>query len=67
MGSRRTGCGTWRKSGPRCSSGSTVRRRYLVVIKSVLYEIAEDDRAVVIGRGGQWLLRDVLPMPPFVG
>lgn len=44
-----------------------MRRRYLVVIKSVLYEIAEDDRAVVIGRGGQWLLRDVLPMPPFVG
>ena len=34
-------------------------RRYLAVIKSVLYEIAEDDRAVVIGRGGQWLLRDV--------
>ena len=35
-------------------------RRYLAVIKSVLYEIAEDDCAVVIGRGGQWLLRDVL-------
>ena len=37
----------------------TETRRYLAVIKSVLYEIAEDDRAVVIGRGGQWLLRDV--------
>ena len=34
-------------------------RRYLAVIKSVLYDIAEDDRAVVIGRGGQWLLRNV--------
>jgi len=37
----------------------TGTRRYLAVIKSVLYEIAADDRAVVIGRGGQWLLRDV--------
>ena len=37
----------------------TETRRYLAVIKSVLYEIAADDRAVVIGRGGQWLLRDV--------
>jgi cytidylate kinase len=34
-------------------------RRYIAVIQAVLFEIAAEDRAVVIGRGGQWLLRDV--------
>lgn len=34
-------------------------RRYIAVIQTVLFEIAAEDRAVVVGRGGQWLLRDV--------
>src|SRR5262245_48320657 len=34
-------------------------RRYISVIQTVLFEIAAEDRAVVVGRGGQWLLRDV--------
>jgi cytidylate kinase len=34
-------------------------RRYIAVIQTVLLEIAAEDRAVVVGRGGQWLLRDV--------
>ena len=34
-------------------------RRYIAVIQAVLFEIAGEDGAVVIGRGGQWLLRDV--------
>ena len=34
-------------------------RRYIAVIQAVLLEIAAEDRAVVVGRGGQWLLRDV--------
>jgi cytidylate kinase len=34
-------------------------RRYIAVIQAVLFEIAAEDRAVVVGRGGQWLLRDV--------
>ncbi|HEU4438485.1 MAG TPA: cytidylate kinase-like family protein [Methylomirabilota bacterium] len=33
--------------------------RYIVVIQTVLFEIAAEDRAVVVGRGGQWLLRDL--------
>jgi cytidylate kinase len=33
--------------------------RYIAVIQAVLFEIAAEDRAVVVGRGGQWLLRDV--------
>jgi cytidylate kinase len=33
--------------------------RYIAVIQTVLFEIAAEDRAVVVGRGGQWLLRDV--------
>jgi hypothetical protein len=34
-------------------------RRYIAVIQAVLFEIAAEDRPVVIGRGGQWLMRDV--------
>ena len=33
--------------------------RYIAVIQTVLFEIAAEDRSVVVGRGGQWLLRDV--------
>jgi cytidylate kinase len=34
-------------------------RLYLAVIQSAVYEFAEQDRAVILGRGGQWLLRGV--------
>src|SRR5438132_4368751 len=34
-------------------------RRYITVIQTVFYEFAEDDNVVLMGRGGQWLLRGV--------
>ena len=34
-------------------------RRYITVIQTVLYEFAEDDDVVLMGRGGQWLLRGI--------
>jgi cytidylate kinase len=33
-------------------------RRYIVALQAVLYECAHDDDVVLMGRGGQWLLRD---------
>jgi cytidylate kinase len=34
-------------------------RRYITVIQTVFYEFAEDDDVVLMGRGGQWLLRGI--------
>ncbi|HET7874025.1 MAG TPA: cytidylate kinase family protein [Methylomirabilota bacterium] len=34
-------------------------RRYITVIQTALYEFAEHDQVVLMGRGGQWLLRGV--------
>jgi cytidylate kinase len=34
-------------------------RRYITVIQTALYEFAEQDRGVLMGRGGQWLLRGI--------
>jgi cytidylate kinase len=34
-------------------------RRYITVIQTALYEFAEQDNAVLMGRGGQWLLRGI--------
>jgi cytidylate kinase len=34
-------------------------RRYITVIQTVLYEFAEADNVVLMGRGGQWLLRGI--------
>ena len=34
-------------------------RRYITVVQTVLYEFAEDDNVVLMGRGGQWLLQGV--------
>jgi len=34
-------------------------RRYLTVIQTVLFEFANEDNVVLMGRGGQWLLRGV--------
>ena len=34
-------------------------RRYLTVIQTVLFEFAADDNVVLMGRGGQWLLRGI--------
>jgi cytidylate kinase len=34
-------------------------RRYLTVFQAILYEFAMEDRVVLMGRGGQYLLRDV--------
>ncbi len=35
----------------------TETRRYLTVIETALFEFAEQDNVVLMGRGGQWLLR----------
>ena len=34
-------------------------RRYITVLQTVLYEFAADDNVVLMGRGGQWLLRGI--------
>ena len=34
-------------------------RRYITVIQTALYEFAERDNVILMGRGGQWLLRGV--------
>lgn len=34
-------------------------RRYITVIQTALYEFAEADNVVLMGRGGQWLLRGI--------
>jgi cytidylate kinase len=34
-------------------------RRYLTVLQTTLYEFAEQDRVVLMGRAGQWLLRGI--------
>jgi cytidylate kinase len=34
-------------------------RRYLTVLQTALYEFAEKDRVVLMGRSGQWLLRGI--------
>ena len=34
-------------------------RRYITAMQTALYEYAEQDRVVLMGRGGQWLLRGV--------
>jgi cytidylate kinase len=34
-------------------------RRYITVIQTALFEFAEQDRVVLMGRGGQWLLRGI--------
>ena len=34
-------------------------RRYITAMQTALYEFAEKDRVVLMGRGGQWLLRGV--------
>lgn len=34
-------------------------RRYITVLQTVLYEFADDDNVVLMGRGGQWLLRGI--------
>src|SRR5882724_426939 len=35
----------------------TETRRYITVLQTALYEFAEKDRVVLMGRSGQWLLR----------
>lgn len=37
----------------------TETRRYITVIQTALLEFAEDDNVVLMGRGGQWLLRGI--------
>ncbi len=37
----------------------TETRRYLTVLQTALYEFAEKDRVVLMGRAGQWLLRGI--------
>src|ERR1051325_7020411 len=34
-------------------------RRYITVIQTALFDFAEHDRVVLMGRGGQWLLRGI--------
>jgi len=34
-------------------------RRYITAMQTALYEFAERDRVVLMGRGGQWLLRGI--------
>src|SRR5262249_5435243 len=34
-------------------------RRYITVIQTALFDFAEQDRVVLMGRGGQWLLRGI--------
>ncbi len=34
-------------------------RRYITAMQTALYEFAEHDRVVLMGRGGQWLLRGI--------
>src|SRR5713101_8287501 len=34
-------------------------RRYITAIQTALYDLAEQDRVVIMGRGGQWLLRGI--------
>lgn len=34
-------------------------RRYITVIQTALYEFAERDNAILLSRGGQWLLRGI--------
>jgi cytidylate kinase len=34
-------------------------RRYITVIQTALYDFAEHDNVVLMGRGGQWLLRGI--------
>ena len=34
-------------------------RRYLLALQAVLFECAQDDHVVLMGRGAQWLLRDL--------
>ncbi len=34
-------------------------RRYITVIQTALYDFAEQDNVVLMGRGGQWLLRGI--------
>jgi cytidylate kinase len=34
-------------------------RRYITVLQTTLYDFAEQDNVVLMGRGGQWLLRGV--------
>jgi cytidylate kinase len=34
-------------------------RRYITAMQTALYEFAEQDRVVLMGRGGQWLLRGI--------
>ena len=38
---------------------SAETRLYLAAIQAALYEFAEQDDVVILGRGGQWLLRDI--------
>ncbi len=37
----------------------TETRRYIMVIQTVLFELAAEDSVVLMGRGGQWLLRGI--------
>src|SRR6266487_2874895 len=37
----------------------TETRRYIMVIQTVLFELAAEDGVVLMGRGGQWLLRGI--------
>src|SRR3989441_4456633 len=34
-------------------------RRYITVLQTAVFEFAEQDRVVLMGRGGQWLLRGI--------
>jgi cytidylate kinase len=34
-------------------------RRYITAMQTALYEFAEKDRVILMGRGGQWLLRGI--------
>ena len=34
-------------------------RRYITALQTALYDFAEQDRVVIMGRGGQWLLRGI--------
>jgi len=42
---------------PSSSAIDAETRRYITVLQTALYEFAEKDRVVLMGRAGQWLLR----------
>src|SRR5260370_3089192 len=42
-----------------CERFDAETRRYITVIQTALYDFAEKEKVVVMGRGGQWLVRGI--------